>query len=296
MTLDQLQIVKSVQELGSLKLASEALHKTQPALSKAIKNLEQQFGFAIFDRSQYRLTLTAEGKQIYQHALKVLDSASALKQLSRHLQQGLENSVTLAFDSNFDSRRLAPVIRQCQQRYGNTQLVLKQHNVTGAIEALSKQQAQLAICALPNLQIETLDLDVVAIDKLVLINVIAPDVAAQYAPLNQREQLKHELQIVLQDTGSASGSKDLGVSPDQRRLYVNNMQDKYQLIKAGVGWGRVPFYLVKQDLAKGRLQKLALNDAHNELVGDIYLIKSKHQVLGPVADFIWQTLSRGLVT
>ncbi len=292
MTLDQLQIVKSVQELGSLKLASEALHKTQPALSKAIKNLEQQFGFAIFDRSQYRLALTAEGKQIYQHALKVLDSASALKQLSRHLQQGLENSVTLAFDSNFDSRRLAPVIRQCQQRYGNTQLVLKQHNVTGAIEALSKQQAQLAICALPNLQIETLDLEVVAIDKLELINVIAPHLAAQFAPLTRREQLKHELQIVLQDTGSVSGNKDLGVSPDQRRLYVNNMQDKYQLIKAAVGWGRLPHYLIEQDLQLGQLQRLELADVRNQLLGDIFIVKGKNQVLGPVADFIWRCLGK----
>ena len=76
MTLEQLKMLKLVAEQGSLKSASEALYKTQPAISQGIKQLESQLGLQLFDRDGYRLVLTIEGEQIYSPAVQLLDKAS----------------------------------------------------------------------------------------------------------------------------------------------------------------------------------------------------------------------------
>ena len=45
MTLEQLKILSQIVKHGSLKAAATALHKTQPALSIAIKKLEEELVF-----------------------------------------------------------------------------------------------------------------------------------------------------------------------------------------------------------------------------------------------------------
>ena len=43
MTFDQIEILEKIVEKGSFKAAAEALHRTQPTLSVAIKKLEDEF-------------------------------------------------------------------------------------------------------------------------------------------------------------------------------------------------------------------------------------------------------------
>ena len=51
MTLDQLEAVHAIVERGSFRAAAEQLHRSQPALSASVKNLEDEFGIRIFDRT-----------------------------------------------------------------------------------------------------------------------------------------------------------------------------------------------------------------------------------------------------
>ncbi len=65
MKLDQLKVLCAVVETGTVKLAAECLNRTQPAVSQALKALEFQSGAKLFDRSGYRLELTAVGRRVY---------------------------------------------------------------------------------------------------------------------------------------------------------------------------------------------------------------------------------------
>lgn len=51
--------------------AAEALHMTQPAVSLAIKELEQYYGIVLFDRIGRRLRITAAGENFLQYALRI---------------------------------------------------------------------------------------------------------------------------------------------------------------------------------------------------------------------------------
>jgi DNA-binding transcriptional LysR family regulator len=59
-------------ESGSFKAAAAKLHKTQPALSVAIRKLEDEFQLSLFDRSEYRPKLTAQGRVFHEQARESL--------------------------------------------------------------------------------------------------------------------------------------------------------------------------------------------------------------------------------
>ena len=70
MTLRHMIIFRTVCEMGfhSTK-AAEALHMTQPAVSLAIKELEEYYGIHLFDRIGRRFQITDAGRQFLQYAI-----------------------------------------------------------------------------------------------------------------------------------------------------------------------------------------------------------------------------------
>ena len=72
--------IYQVYQCGSFSKAAEALFITQPALSIAIKKVEQEIGAAIFNRSQRPLTLTSIGELYLQHIKKEMLLEQQLKQ------------------------------------------------------------------------------------------------------------------------------------------------------------------------------------------------------------------------
>lgn len=95
----QLQALCAAVEKPSLRQAAEALCKTQPALTHALKQLESQLGLPLFNRDGYRLVLTGSGERIYQLALKTLESHAELEQLAQHLARGDEDRVVLTVEA-----------------------------------------------------------------------------------------------------------------------------------------------------------------------------------------------------
>ena len=79
MTYDQLVAFTTVAAEGTFTGASEALHKSQPAVSKLIRNLEGELGVVLFDRTRYRATLTDSGRVFYERAAAVIESTHALR-------------------------------------------------------------------------------------------------------------------------------------------------------------------------------------------------------------------------
>ena len=78
----------AVAQQGTLGRAAETLNLSQPALSKALNELEQLTGERLFDRGRLGAQLTLVGEQFLTHAIKVLDALNhAGQSLSRKEQQ-----------------------------------------------------------------------------------------------------------------------------------------------------------------------------------------------------------------
>lgn len=61
MNFNQLKYFNTVAEQGSVSKAAELLHISQPSLSAAIKELEEEFGTTLFNRHYRGVALTREG-------------------------------------------------------------------------------------------------------------------------------------------------------------------------------------------------------------------------------------------
>ena len=71
-TLQQLEALISLVEEGSFSLAAKKMHLSQPALTKNIRNAEDYLGAPLVNRSSMGISLTPEGKIIYDYARRMV--------------------------------------------------------------------------------------------------------------------------------------------------------------------------------------------------------------------------------
>src|SRR5437879_11110654 len=85
MDINQLEVFLSVAQEKSFSRAAEALHRTQPAVSQAIRRLEAELGESLFDRSSKDGTLTAAGRVLLDFSQQMLNlrqhAHSAIREL-----------------------------------------------------------------------------------------------------------------------------------------------------------------------------------------------------------------------
>jgi DNA-binding transcriptional LysR family regulator len=78
MNLDRLEVFVKILDAGSMSAAARALHLTQPALSHAIKLLEEELGVAVFARRGRTLAPTPAGRSLEPRARAVLELARGI--------------------------------------------------------------------------------------------------------------------------------------------------------------------------------------------------------------------------
>ncbi|RJE86936.1 LysR family transcriptional regulator [Paenibacillus sp. 1011MAR3C5] len=83
MTLQQLKYVIEVANRGSINEAAKRLFISQPSLSNAIKDLEEEMNISIFERTNKGISLSKEGAEFLSYARQVVEQAELLE--SRYL-------------------------------------------------------------------------------------------------------------------------------------------------------------------------------------------------------------------
>ncbi|MFT7560762.1 MAG: DNA-binding transcriptional LysR family regulator [Flavobacteriales bacterium] len=296
MTLDQLRMLNALAEGGSLKAASELLHKTQPALSQGLKQLENQLGFKLLCRKGYKLELTPEGRIVLDKSQKILRHTEELKQLSRTIGGGNEAKITIILETSFHLDALIPVLKLVQSEFPNTQLDIRQENLTGAIDKIKLGQCDLAITPLSDDNRMRLSGKQEYLKSVILQTVVSPQLFSRLPLKPILEDLIDEYQIVLSDTGKGTEGVNLGVQDGQRRWYVTELQAKKNLICTGLGWGKLPDYLIKAELKQSSLIPLKADGLTESVTLDYYVIEPEHYARGPVAQFIWTEIARTFLT
>ena len=79
MTIRHLRIFIAVFDRMNITRAAETLHLTQPVVTRTIKELEQYYGIALFERINHKLRPTDAGRRFYAHAMQVVSSFDAME-------------------------------------------------------------------------------------------------------------------------------------------------------------------------------------------------------------------------
>lgn len=80
MTLQQLKYILAIVNCGSISEAAKQLYISQPSLSNAVKEIEEEFGIEIFLRTSKGIALTSEGVEFLSYARQVVEQAELMEQ------------------------------------------------------------------------------------------------------------------------------------------------------------------------------------------------------------------------
>ena len=80
MTLQQLKYIIKIVECGSITEAARQLYITQPSLSTAVKELEEELGIEIFYRTNKGVSLTTDGSEFLSYARQIIEQTELLEQ------------------------------------------------------------------------------------------------------------------------------------------------------------------------------------------------------------------------
>lgn len=79
MTLKHMRIFITVYQEMNVTRAAESLHMTQPAVTRAIQEIEGYYGVCLFERMNHRLYRTESGRELYARAIQIMDSFDSLE-------------------------------------------------------------------------------------------------------------------------------------------------------------------------------------------------------------------------
>lgn len=97
--LARIQTFLTVAETLNFRRAAEQLGVAQPALSRSVRQLEQHFGFALFERSTRRVALTPAGELLYREGLEALQHLSRACTRAERVAQGLSGSIMVGYST-----------------------------------------------------------------------------------------------------------------------------------------------------------------------------------------------------
>ncbi|MEO0335760.1 MAG: LysR family transcriptional regulator [Pseudomonadota bacterium] len=251
MTFDQLQILIAVAEGGSLGAASRSLNKTQPTLSVGLKNLEEELGVELFDRSGYRMKLTGVGQQILQSAKKAVADVSLIQEQASGFAAGRETEISIGLDYLCPLPILLSLLRRFSRTLEGTRLSLKFGVLAETENWLSSGDIDLALTPFlakrSAYQISFLcDLDILP--------VVNPQLL-QAADIDDLGFLQIP-QIVVKTKGDDDERAPFAGLSESPRWWVSDHMVKKQLIQSGFGWGHLEASSISEELKGKQLVEL----------------------------------------
>ncbi|MBQ2994591.1 MAG: LysR family transcriptional regulator [Peptococcaceae bacterium] len=183
MQLDQLKCFAEVAETKSFSKAAEKLFMTQQAISKNVKNLEDDLGCELFYRTRNGVVLTQSGEIVIEFAQKYYEMEKALTEKLGSIQQNhspeiLEAMLLVGSMSPIMNGILPVVLGRVAKRSNITTFVkiYDIQDIDALLEAIYKKELECGFVTCFETALEsrlklydTLDMYVVAQDKLVAV-------------------------------------------------------------------------------------------------------------------------------
>jgi len=292
MNYDQIRTFVTIVECGSFRAAADHLFRTQPAITNAIKTLEERLGFQLFDRDAYRASLTENGEAFYEKAKLLVLQMADLTKFQQQLKQGLEANVSIAIDIACPLNNYLPIFSEFVDKYPATKFYFCSEALSGPIEQLLLENVIIALSenlAKPD------DVTAVPLQNIAMIPVASPDfIEKNKSALADEQKLKQLVQVIITDSSRAQHKHSCGMIKDARHWTVSDIYSKKKIIKSGIGWGRLPEHSIAKELKSGSLKMLE-DDHFDTRHMQLSAVKLKGKPLGPIATELWEAITTGYI-
>ncbi|HEX8284226.1 MAG TPA: LysR substrate-binding domain-containing protein [Pyrinomonadaceae bacterium] len=261
MEMSQLEFFLQVIAEGSFSKAADAVGRTQPAVSIAIRRLEEEVGAPLFDRSQKTPTLTEAGAVIQDYARRILtlrDQARGTVSELRALRRGL---VRVGANESTSLYLLPQVILAFRERHPEVKVEIYRHVSDRLPREVLQGNVDFAVLAF---EPEDRDLESFCVlrDELALI-------------LNPAHPLASRAEVSIEELGGEpflahnvrTGSRNKVVeafaehhTPLNITLELATVETIKRFVQLNVGLAFVPRMCVREELERGALASVPVRE------------------------------------
>lgn len=144
MELARLEVLVAVVQEKGFARAAERLRRTQPAVSQAIRRLEEELGRPVFDRSTKSVTLTDAGAVVYDHALQMLNLARDARSAVEALADLRRGRVVIGA-SEYTVVHLLPILAAYRARHPDIKIEVKRKLSSQLPTELLRREVELGV-------------------------------------------------------------------------------------------------------------------------------------------------------
>lgn len=274
----------AVADLGSFIAAAQALHLSQPALSRRVDKLEQALGFKLFDRTTRKVELNAMGRSFMPRARHVLNELENALLGMTELSDRLRGHVTVACVPSAVGAFVAQGLSDFHRQFPRIRVKLIDDTATNVLLSVARAEADFAISYLgtqePDLEFEPL------IEEDFVLACPSDHPLADRVAVSWTEMLKHECVMLAPGTGNrmlidqALAGLTRQTSSKVWSCEVRHVPALTTLIESGIGIGAVPRFSVPPT-SLGRLVTVPLVEPRvKRMIG---IIKPRGRPLSPAA-------------
>lgn len=160
--LRNLQMLLSLAQTGNMSHSAEALHTTQPGLSKWLKELEDDVGLPLFKRHARGLQPTEYGQALIEHARRIEAHLDTARDDMRLMRDGSAGVVTIGFAGVSSVDTVPMAVLRIVEKVPNAHVRLIENNIDNLMNALNTGEMDVVVGPgdasglLPQVRTETL--------------------------------------------------------------------------------------------------------------------------------------------
>lgn len=255
----QLQAFVAVARRQSFTVAAKDLHLTQSAVSHALRALEEDVGCRLLDRVGRRVALTHHGEQFLQRAEVVLREMERARTELEELTNWGHGRLRVGASTTACQHLLPTVLREFKQSFPRCVLRIEPGDQPLQLELLRRGTIDLSLTLEPANEPELAFVPLFEDELRLMVGPMHPWARAGRAT---REQLGEETIILYNKT-----SLTFALVQDYFRregailsncIELGSMEAIKELVKVGVGAGVLAPWIVRDELAAGKLTALPL--------------------------------------
>lgn len=262
LNLHLLRMFATVVRTGSFSRAAEALHVSQPAISKGVADFELQIGSRLLDRVPKGVRPTREGQALMRHAEALFATERAAEEEMRSFRNLGEGSLRIGASTTIASYMIAEYLGIFHNAYPNIDLHIISANTREIADLTIGHGVDIALVEGP-IKDENLTVIPWQTDAMELIAGPHHPLATAMMPIDPHSIALETL--IVREPGSGSREvvtkalADHGIEP-RRTLEIGSTEAIKQAVVGGLGVSIVSTAAVTDQTAQGRLKIIPMRD------------------------------------
>ena len=273
----QVQTFMQISQVKNFSKAAEILGYSQSAVTVQVRQLENELGVRLFDRTGKKVTLTPQGKEFLIHANKIIDDMLKAKEAMNDTNE-LKNPLHIGTIESLCTVKLPEIVQKFRDEHPKVRIQITidsperlfqmmEHNELDVIYILdtprwNKNWIKVMEEAEPVIFVSTPHYKAAEKEEVKIEDILTEPFYLTERNANYRQALEQELALRKQTLSPVLECSDTA--------FIKNM------LKTGKGLSYLPLFVVEKDIKEGKIAKLNVKDIDITMYRQVFYHANKY--------------------